>query len=152
MNWDYIAGFFDGEGCIYHKPPRIYQAILVQKDTTVLDIIKDFLTKEGIECSRHQRPGLGELRIYQQRFTLKFLEKVVDNIIVKKEQAIKAINGIKSNPVNMHYNRATIAKLRPAIVILRNMGMTQRETAYMLSCGQATVCRAMKEYRNALRI
>ena len=58
INWDYVAGFFDGEGWVgilnkelqdknrWGKCIRIY---LSQKDTRVLSEIKDFLIKNGVK-------------------------------------------------------------------------------------------------------
>jgi intein-encoded DNA endonuclease-like protein len=55
MNWDYVAGFFDGEGSMVlttdtsgAKKSINVQVQMSQTDKNVLTVILDFLTSQGI--------------------------------------------------------------------------------------------------------
>jgi len=43
MNWDYIAGFFDGEGCITYGRSKRYRIMISQTHKEVLESIRDFV-------------------------------------------------------------------------------------------------------------
>jgi len=55
MNWDYVAGFFDGEGCVTlykektNKWGKAVKVSITQKDTESLKEIKKFLHNQGLE-------------------------------------------------------------------------------------------------------
>ena len=96
MNWDYVAGFFDGEGHFQwtdSKPnskrgrgPRI---IVGQKTREVLDAIAIFLMDEGVtRCRIYQRPsGFFVLSIARWYDVELIITKALDKLIVKHEQA-----------------------------------------------------------------
>ena len=42
MNWDYLAGFLDGEGSIIIKPPRV-RLYISNTNKEVLEKIRDFV-------------------------------------------------------------------------------------------------------------
>jgi hypothetical protein len=57
MNWDYLAGFFDGEGSMLLTTDRAgerksinVQVAFYQSDKNILLLIKEFLGKNGIGC------------------------------------------------------------------------------------------------------
>ena len=68
MNWDYLAGFVDGEGCLYlgqnkHQNTTTVSARIVLSSTNkkVLDFIFNFLQKEGIKSSiLYKKPRITE--------------------------------------------------------------------------------------------
>ena len=64
MNWEYIAGFFDGEGCIYIKNSKV-RLQLTQKPIEVLVIIQKFLKENDINSFivRNKRNLVHSLRI-----------------------------------------------------------------------------------------
>jgi len=95
MNWEYIAGFIDGEGCFtistqnYYYHPRIR---ISQNTKKVLNIIKDFLKKNGIRSSiirnaNKQRNNVYyNLDIMDRKSLLKMCEFLEDKLIVKAKQ------------------------------------------------------------------
>lgn len=99
MNWDYIAGFFDGEGSLHmamgHKKLKRPTAAIGQKDPLPLIAIKEFLEQQGIECYLYQNKVGNKLsanRLYRlQLKTLndvrKFLYHIAPRLVLKKQLA-----------------------------------------------------------------
>ncbi len=121
MTWDYIAGFFDGEGCISiydyeHKrtfkdrPKGPYimkekyvkisldQKIrifvhMVQKQTEVLEEIQEFLVAEGIQANFHiKKTGMGAVQFSSRESVRVFLNKVIPYLRVKNHKAQIALD------------------------------------------------------------
>lgn len=92
MNWDYIAGFFDGEGninLIKNKQKLSYyiQVRLYSSDENVLLQIRNFLQRGQIY---RVKKSSSTNFVYELDLTNKidvkfFLENIVDKIIIKKE-------------------------------------------------------------------
>jgi hypothetical protein len=94
MNWSYIAGFFDGEGCISLQTTRmqvsIYQSGSIGQST--LEEIQQWLTLEGIDSNLYHRKRFGtlskkemwELRISSRESQLKFLKSIRPYSRIKK--------------------------------------------------------------------
>ncbi len=105
MNWDYIAGFFDGEGCFtiyYDKNNRVkYQISISQTTKGVLEEIQQFLGYGNIYNADHKGNKNWKeswsfaysLRIGKRKDILSFLSKIEDKIIVKKEE-LKTKKGV----------------------------------------------------------
>ena len=112
MTWQYIAGFFDGEGTIdcllspdkkrrTHFGVAVYQS---QKQIQVLYDIQDFLKEQNIESHIYFRKEPrsngeykqnyigGSLEIGHRVYALAFLLHTLPYLIVKKQQAIQAIS------------------------------------------------------------
>lgn len=121
MNKDYIAGFFDGEGCIYlsRRKPEVGEMsragffivpviIIVQKNLDILESIRDYLSSIGIGCFIKPRTDkCSQLIISGMKRCIKFCDEFYDKIYVKKEQVILVRNYINkrlSNPQNTPYD------------------------------------------------
>lgn len=91
MNWDYIAGFFDGEGniSIKKRTGRRPQVVLnmTQKRRDVLDKILLFLESQHLTGQIYKKPSCFYIQIGQAQSCRPFLEAVVSALIVKKEEA-----------------------------------------------------------------
>ena len=98
MEWQYLAGFFDGEGNIgYHNQPKfkIKRQVAIQisqKTKPVLEQIGTFLQSEGIShwgiySQKNKWGGAYVLRIDMAKDINTFLEALIPYLIVKKEQA-----------------------------------------------------------------
>jgi len=88
INWAYIAGFFDGEGCIYHQYDenrRMFRSKvqLTQREPLVLEEISKFLTAKGIAHVVKDYGIQFRLEIYRQYDIGKFLKGVEPYVIVK---------------------------------------------------------------------
>ena len=92
MNWDYIAGFFDGEGNLhitalkkegrtiaYQLKTRLYSS-----NNKVLLKIKEFLGYGNIYLKKVS--GVYELNIMKKKDVLNFLVNLKNKLIIKKDQ------------------------------------------------------------------
>ena len=102
MTWEYIAGFFDGEGCITLHSNRtngakVYKIQISQANVLVLERIKDFLLENRIYCRVYKdghwyKEHCKRLCINGYNDVLKFLENIKDKCIVKEQKANDAYN------------------------------------------------------------
>ncbi len=99
MNWDYIAGFIDGEGSIIIIPPRI-RLYISNTNKEVLEEIRKYL-----KCGK----VFGVKRILKKNWNkqygwtignhidcLRILKRLENRLIVKKEKCKKAIQYIEN--------------------------------------------------------
>jgi len=94
MNWAYIAGFFDGEGCLSLQTTRMNISLYQSGDIgrAVLSEMSEWLKGEDIEsCLYHRKKftllskkELWELRISSRRSQLLFLRGVLPYARVKR--------------------------------------------------------------------
>lgn len=107
MSWAYVAGFFDGEGCVDCREKtredrdfahrRVFRLTFYQNTRDVLDRINLFLQGEGIEAvvRTHTRPDrveLGHSGSYMLAITgvanvFKCLNGMFPYLIVKEDEA-----------------------------------------------------------------
>lgn len=98
MNWDYIAGFFDGEGSAFlnNKKDHLKRQPIIsisQKDKRPLLEIQKFLFENGIMSKiRKHSSDIDTLGITRPTHSIKFLKIIKDKIIVKREKADELIN------------------------------------------------------------
>lgn len=93
MNWDYIAGFFDGEGNIHILKTKTYEngkhnlavAIRIyQSSKDVLEEIQKFIGYGVIY--RKKNEGVFELTFVKKENVKNFLLNIKDKVITKKGQ------------------------------------------------------------------
>lgn len=116
MNWDYIAGFFDGEGSICCRivckkkgeSARVHISIgQVARNGEVLSEIQHFLIKEGVEnprlWKRTSKPAdMHYLLISNKKGTEEFLKRIYNLVIVKKSKAESALEMLQNWPGLYH--------------------------------------------------
>lgn len=99
MTWEYIAGFFDGEGSITHNG-KGYRLSISQTNKKVLNEIAHF-TKIGYVITVTKRKSHWKdswvYYIAKQGDILKFLEQTKEFLIVKKTLTLRAIKGLIVN-------------------------------------------------------
>lgn len=102
MSWEYIAGFFDGEGSVsFNKRSRQYFLTFVQKDENVLQVIKAFLAENNIKAwygehtrttaYQKNRTRYFDLRIVCHKCLIRLLTKITPHLIVKRNKCCEAI-------------------------------------------------------------
>jgi transposase-like protein len=116
MNWDYVAGFLDGEGHIIARPYKNkhghFRKVTVgvtqaEERKDVIFAIKDFLEKEGfhpsLRCEKDYRDKRGyriqpkwKLELQSIVEVKRFLEIIKDKLICKRKEAENAIAFINS--------------------------------------------------------
>ena len=93
MNWDYIAGFFDGEGSVtdYKKKCRV---TITQTNKEVLERIRSFAGVGSIAEITKRKSHWKDSWVYyisKQSDLLKFLNGVAPRLVVKRKLAQNAI-------------------------------------------------------------
>lgn len=103
MTWEYIAGFFDGEGWIAKSPkPEGHLAKYTigigqsTKQADVLYVISEFLKSERINCRIYKEcpefvTHMTRLLISDSRSISNFLRSVLPFLLVKHEKAAAAL-------------------------------------------------------------
>ena len=149
MNWDWIAGFMEGEGHIYWqwskkgtKQGTGGRVIIGQKDKRALEAIHDFLLKEGFENPIfYLRPAsklverscdLWMLTLNRRPDVIRFLEKVLDGLFAKREKATFVIETLK------RLNRERKEILETALA-LRKQGKSWREISRETKVGRVAL-------------
>src|SRR5688572_23342742 len=130
MNWSYIAGFFDGDGCVSIdvRQQKVY-LIMSQKDVNsdVLDDMAIFLEARGITCcmriSKHRVCNLVNLSNTTNEGAHQMLKCLVKHLIVKQDKAQQALHYLddlaairKKHGVQYWRVTGSRVELRPVII------------------------------------
>lgn len=101
MNWDYIAGFFDGEGSLSfsvgktNKEHRVFRLFLSLSNNNyeVLEKAKSFLEMGTIHTKPSKNPNARTSHLFQVSGfkILPILKELLPRIIIKKQQVALAI-------------------------------------------------------------
>ena len=99
MTFEYIAGFFDGEGCVITLGAHRHLVGLAQRTPRVLHTIKAFLADHGIAAQIYEstdRRRAVHVQTYQLQITNmvsveRFLAAVVPHLIVKRNISARAL-------------------------------------------------------------
>lgn len=124
MNLDYIAGFFDGEGCILartrtnkgnrgNRETWWFRVTITQKNTEVLDEIQTYLNeKHGFHFKMTRINSKDAAFIYIDRVdeVEKFLKLMLSRLIVKWYAALVALEAIENRPRKGERAKETWAK------------------------------------------
>lgn len=112
MNWDYIAGFFDGEGNIHVNKPKgnQYQLIIriYNSNLKVLESIGEFIDMGYIY--KKKKTGMFELVIIPKSDVKKFLEEIKNRTIIKKGAIEFILNNynFKKGESNIYFDIETL--------------------------------------------
>mgnify|MGYP001559549630 CR=1 FL=1 len=128
MNWDYIAGFFDGEGALC-KYGRRFRVSISQTNKEVLEEIRDFVSI-GYVCEITKRkPHWKDAWVYfiaKQSDVYRFLIKIRPKLILKKKLAGEAIIIINTNLKEIKKEVARLEKRVVKAKQLRQKGLPYR--------------------------
>ena len=146
ISWQYIAGFVDGEGCIYFvrfvrdkNSPYRGGAFSIQQIITnrkVIDEIHEFLNQQRIfshiYICKQSKNAMGKipiisLEIARQRDLLNFLKEIVPFLIVKKEKAQQVISLIEKQQIKRRGTSKLSWREQDEIIKLWNEGKTTTE-------------------------
>jgi ribosomal protein L37E len=129
MDVNYVAGFFDGEGCLclykQHVGAKVAEINIAQKEPEALYEIRDFLESRGIHSSISFRieetikapvkPSYSHhLRIRRKDDVRKFCLLIEPCIIVKKRAVVALLNDpwLSSPPTYGHVKKKIIGECR----------------------------------------
>lgn len=112
MSWEYVAGFFDGEGCISlqtntsHKQRDYHRVRLIfsqsARQDKVLDEIAEFLEAEGFHPTMTSTLGgsMTQLILYRKSEIGGVLDGMLPYLRVKHQQAVEAFDFMQAH--NIH--------------------------------------------------
>ena len=131
MTWDYIAGFVDGEGSIT-KRKKSYNVYISQTNRQVLEEIRGFVGRGYVYSLAKRKDHWKDAWLYSSGNdigTHYLLSRIVDKLIVKREQAQKALDDlavrIKEIDDERKLKKSRIKKARE----LRSRGWSYRKIA-----------------------
>ena len=135
MNWDYIAGFFDGEGTLVGRR-KGFRIAITQTNKKVLEGIKKF-SKIGHICDITKRKiHWKDSWVYfvaKQSDVYLFLKKVEPKLIVKRELTGKAVRALRVYLKTEKRKKLILETKIKEAKNLRNKGLAYREIGKRLS-------------------
>jgi len=135
MTWEYIAGFFDGEGSLIKHKGKYFRVVISQTNLEVLEEIKNFTgVGKVIEVAR-RKDHWKRAWVYfiaTQKDIAFFLEKIEKFVIVKKKKVDEARPIISVVSSNIFLKKASLDGLVAEAKRLRKKGMTYREIGAVL--------------------
>jgi len=129
MTWQYIAGFFDGEGSLVHNK-KGYRIMISQTNEEVLTSIKEFIGFGNIFKNKKRQPHWLESWVFyiaKQEDVLKFLKGILPFLIVKKIQIDKALPTLTKSVIKINYKINRRIKRVNEAKKLREQGLTYRQ-------------------------
>lgn len=154
INWDYIAGFFDGEGSVQFKwyPKSGTKGVVItiaqsSENSSVIPLIKSFLEENNIERIHYyvsnytdkrgyKRQPLHMLRITNKWDAQKFLEAIKDRVISKKDDVTETLERIKTLK---RHTRVFTDEEKEKIITLFKEGKNIHEIANIIGCGAVKI-------------
>lgn len=129
MTWNYIAGFFDGEGSITNNK-KGYRITLPQTNLEVLTEIKEYIGCEHLFKETKRKDHWKDNWVYyiaKQEDILFFLKKICNALIVKKKEAEAVIQILRENVNKMKACEKQRIAIERKAKELRKEGMAYRE-------------------------
>ena len=131
MNWDYIAGFIDGEGSIIIKPPRV-RLYISNTNKDILIKIKNFVGAGTVfSVKRKINPKWSKQygwTICHHKEVLRILKNLRNSLILKKdlcEEAIKYIEGKRWQGYYLSEEELKKVKHLPSRKAAKELGVSQ---------------------------
>lgn len=129
MTWEYIAGFFDGEGSITSHGKN-YRITIPQTNLEVLKAIKNFCgygTVFEIKKRKSHWKDAWVFYIARQDDVQSFLERLRPLLVVKKASTERALEVLKVDNRTRKLKTAIQNRKKQQAIALRKHGMTYRK-------------------------
>jgi hypothetical protein len=158
MSWTYIAGFFDGEGCIGFYPAKNTTRVLVEMCQAeprehVLFEIQGFCASQGINLTHRVVARRGNHAPTHKLYTVnravasEFLKRVEPYLHVKLLKAQEMIAWADENPTRRGARPRPIKKSTVKEMIrLQEEGMSQQAIADKFGFNQVYVGRVLRRH------
>ena len=143
MNWDYLAGFLDGEGSIIIKPPRV-RLYISNTNKIILEEIRDFVKCGSVYEINMKNKNKKWNKQYGwticfHKEVLRILISLRDRLIIKKELCEKAIKYIENKRWQKYYlSKQELLKYKKL--------KSSRKLAKELGVSQFSVLKYLKKY------
>lgn len=143
MNWDYLAGFIDGEGSIIINPPRV-RLYLSNTNKKVLEEINKFLKCGKVYDINMENKSTKWSKQYGWTIAnhcdvLKILKGIRNKLIIKRELCEQAIKYIENK--RWHRDYISENELKKWVYL-----KSSRKIARKLGVSQFSVLRYLKKY------
>ena len=128
MNWDYIAGFFDGEGTLA-KHGKGFRISITQTNKRILEQIQEFASVGHIFEITKRKPHWKDAWAYyiaKQSDIYKFVKKVEPKLVLKRKLAKEAILTIGKNLKEREEKRLRLEKRIRTAKRLRKKALSYR--------------------------
>ena len=152
-SYEYIAGFFDGEGniSVKAKTGRQPQVVLniTQKRRRVLDLIRQRLISDDITCGQVNVKGVDihYMQIGNSLSVERFLELVKPYLIVNREECERALTVLSNRDTSR--DKFTSDKLR-TIKALLDKGVPTKEVAVTIGMDRSYLYRLRRKFNLTL--
>jgi len=152
MNWDYVAGFFDGEGSVTIRRNKSPTLRFGNTDREVLESLQRFI---GFGHISSWSPPNGWKTYYQLSFAnrqllLRIGKRLVNRCIIKRQKLLTLLAFMQANPVKKKFRLYTRpAHLTPELLreLYMDKRLSGRQIAVMSGCSSCTVFRRMQKFR-----
>ena len=132
-NWDYLAGFLDGEGSIIIKPPRV-RLYVSNTNKKILEEIRDFVNCGSVyeinmknKSNRWSKQYSWTICFHKE--VLKILKNLRSRLVIKKELCEKAIFYIENKRWQKYYlskkELGRYKKLKSSRKLAKELGVSQ---------------------------
>jgi hypothetical protein len=141
MNWDYLAGFLDGEGSIIIVPPRI-RLYISNTNLEILEEIKNFVKCGNIYSPIRKNKKWAKqygFAIGNHKDVLKILKNLQDKLFIKRKLCDNAIKYIENK--RWHKTYLSEEELKKYIYL-----KSSRKIAKKLGVSQFSVLKYLKKY------
>ena len=135
MNWDYIAGFFDGEGTVGKYSLSGYKIGISQANKKVLEQIQLFTGIGYIHSIKKRQPHWKNAWLYyvaKQEDIYFFLNKTANRLIVKKAEVLRILPDLKRIKRDKDRQRIRLIKRKRLAKNLRGKCLSYREIGKQL--------------------
>lgn len=126
MSWEYVAGFFDGEGSLVYNG-KGYRAIIYQTDFDVLEEIRKF-SQVGLVCKLTKRQAHWKdswaYYVAKQKDVDYFIRKILPFAHIKKDKIIRAIPNLKKILELQEFRSDRHASRKKEALKLRESGLS----------------------------
>lgn len=147
MSWQYIAGFFDGEGSISRRTPRNGYAITIpQTELNVLNEIRSFVCFGSIYAVAKKHEHWKDNWVYNrhaQREVLHFCESVAPFLVIKRDKIVAAANDLWELILRDSLRKQKRDEDIAFAVAMREQGHSYREIASALGSSNRLYARSL---------
>jgi len=136
MNWNYIAGFFDGEGTFGKYSKSGYKVGITQSNKKVLEEIQSFTGIGYIHHIKKRQSHWKNAWVYyiaKQEDVYSFLNKISNKIVIKEGAVLKALPELKKKLANKRRQRVKAIRRKQLAKDLRRKGFSYRQIGKRLS-------------------
>lgn len=126
MTWEYIAGFFDGEGSLTHNG-KGFRITIPQTNEEVLTSIKDFTNTGNIFQEKKRKIHWKDSWIYYiatQKDIYDFLVQIQKFVIVKKLKVLAVLPELQYNIEQQRLRQDKHLQRRMQAIALRKKGLS----------------------------